>query len=88
MRTSLNEIQYIEKHLLGEVSHENALLMEAKMSLNPALANNVAAQKEAYTLVRKYGRKKLREEIGLVEKKLFKTSEFRTFRQLIFGLFK
>lgn len=87
MRTSLNEIRHIEEHLLGQVFDGDALLMEVKMSLSPVLTNNVAAQKEAYNLVRKYGRKKLREEIELVEKKLFRAPEFRTFRQRIFSLF-
>ena len=88
MRTSLNEIQYIEKHLLGQVPDEEALLLEVKMSLSSDLSQKVAIQEEAYSLIRRYGRKKLREEIAFVEKKLFRAPEFRSFRQRIFSLFK
>ncbi|GAB5525905.1 MAG: hypothetical protein Roseis2KO_37770 [Roseivirga sp.] len=87
MRTSLNEIQQIERHLLGQTSNEESLLMEAKMSLNPDLAEKVIIQQESYALIREYGRKKLRAEIGQVERKLFESPGFKSFRQRIFDLF-
>ncbi len=88
MRTSLNEIEQIEQHLLGQASNEESLLMEAKISLNPDLAQKVSMQQESYALVREYGRKKLRAEIGQVERKLFEYPGFKSFRQRIFDLFR
>lgn len=88
MRTSLNEIQLIEQHLQGELSVEETLLMQAKMALDPNLEKKVALQAETYTLVRAYGRKKLRAEIEQVEKKLFESSEHLSFRQRVLNLFK
>lgn len=87
MRTSLNEIQQIERHLHGQASQEESLLMEAKMSLNPDLARKVSLQQESYALVREYGRKKLKAEIGQVERKLFESPGYKSFRQRIFDLF-
>lgn len=87
MRTSLNEIQHIEQHLLGQLSNEESLLMEAKMSLSPDLTQMVALQEETYAVVREYGRKKLRAEIVLVEKKLFTSPGHLSFKQRIMKLF-
>ena len=88
MRTSLNEIRTIEQSLLEQASVEDSLLMEAKMNLNPELAEKIAFQKEAYALVKAYGRRKLRAEIERVEKTLFKEPMHRSFRQKILNLFK
>lgn len=87
MRTSLNEIHHIEQHLLGQLPNEESLLMEAKMSLNPDLAQKVALQEETYALVKQYGRKKLRAEIVQVEKRLFTSPGYLSFRQRIMNLF-
>ncbi len=88
MRTSLNEIQHIEKHLLGDLPKEESLLLQAKMALDPDLNEKVTLQAETYAMVRAYGRKKLRTEIDRVEKKLFETSKYAGFRHRILSLFR
>lgn len=87
MRTSLNEIEHIEKHLLGELPGEESLLVEVKMSLNESLAEKVASQEVAYALVKQYGRRRVRQQIANVERKLFETSGYMSFRQRVFKFF-
>ncbi|MCE7993979.1 MAG: hypothetical protein HEP71_18465 [Roseivirga sp.] len=87
MRTSLNEIEHIERHLSDRLPGEESLLMEARMCLDMELAQKVSLQEETYALVRQYGRKKLKAEIMLVEKKLFTSPGYAGFKQRILSLF-
>jgi len=84
----LNEIEQIEKHLLGGLSSEDKLLSQAELLLNPQKEENVYWQQKTYTLVRAYGRKQLKQEIEAVHQKLFTKPAHQRFRQKILALFR
>jgi hypothetical protein len=87
MRTSLNEIKLIDDHIFNQGTHEDALLFDAMLILNPGLSNQIMWQKKAHAMVQQYGRKKLKVEIEAVHRKLFNEPAHKTFRQKILGLF-
>jgi len=87
MRTSLNEIKLIDGHLFNEGTHEDALLFDAMLIINPGLSNQIMWQKKTHAVVQQYGRKKLRAEIEEVHRQLFCEATHRSFRQKILSLF-
>ena len=87
MRTSLNEIALIDKHIFDNGTHEDAILFEAMLILDTNLPGQVMWQKKAHVLVLQYGRKKLKGEIASVHNQLFAQPEYQSFRQRIFSLF-
>jgi hypothetical protein len=87
MRTSLNEIKLIDNHIFNQGTHEDALVFDAMLILNPGLSNQIMWQKKAHAIVRQYARKKLKAEIEEVHRQLFSETTHQTFRQKILGLF-
>jgi hypothetical protein len=87
MRTSLSEIELIDKHLLKLDSAPDRLLFDALLILNPEMNNKVFLQKKTHALVQQYGRKQLKAEIENVHRQLFGKVEHQTFRQKILSLF-
>ena len=87
MRTSLNEIKLIDDHIFNTGTHEDVLLFDAMLILNPGLTNRVMWQKKTHAIVQQYGRKKLKAEIDSVHRRLFSQPEHRSFRERILGLF-
>lgn len=87
MRTSLNEIKQIEDHLFNQVDPGEAVLLEARLILNPQFADNVKWQQQTYHLVKQYGRKKLKAELDAVHQQLFTQAVHRSFAQKIRALF-
>jgi hypothetical protein len=87
MRTSLNEIQTIEKHLQGQLSGGNEALFQANLLLNPVLPQQVRVQVQSYRLIQAYGRKQLSAEIRQVQEQLFTAPEHKTFLQRILTFF-
>jgi hypothetical protein len=88
MRTSLNEIEQIEDHLLQKLNGEEELLFQANLLLNKSFADDFHWQKKSYQLIHTYGRLQLRQEIEKVHQKLFSKPDYRTFRQKIIALFR
>ena len=88
MRTSLIEIEKIEAYLQGEMSPEDALLLEANMTLDEDLAEKISLQKQVYQLVKTYGRRSIRKEIATVQNKLFTLPEHADFRNTVLNLFR
>ena len=87
MRTSLNEIELIDKLLLKLDSPPDRLLFDALLILNPEMKQNVLFQKNTHTMVQQYGRKQIKAEIENVHRQLFGKAEHQTFRQKIMSLF-
>lgn len=87
MKTSWIEIQQIETHLLRP-DHEEALVFEARLILEPALQEKLLWQQKTYALVHEYGRRKLRTEIETVHQKLFREPAHESFRKKILQIFK
>ena len=88
MRTSLIKLQEIEEFVLQSADVTDRLVFEARMIVDPALAHEVTRQKETYTLIQQYGRRKLKAELEAVHQTLFTQPIHRRFRQKILSLFK
>jgi len=87
MRTSLNEIKLIDDHIFNQGTHEDALLFDVMLILDPGLSNQIMWQKKAHAIVQQYGRKKLKAEIEMVHQRLFTEPVNQTFREKILSLF-
>ncbi|HEX5168462.1 MAG TPA: hypothetical protein VFW11_04770 [Cyclobacteriaceae bacterium] len=88
MRTSLNEIEQVEKYLFKKMNIDESLLFEARMLIHPMLRLNVSAQKKVYSLIKLYHRKKIKEEIEVIHQKLFTDPSKKEFQRSIHQLFK
>ena len=88
MRTSLTETEQIEAHLLLQTSPGDALVFEAKLLLDDELADKLYWQKSTYNMVKRYGRKQLRQEIESVHHTLFNTSKHKSFSEKIRQIFR
>ena len=87
MPTSLIETREIEAYLAGTQLPEESVLFEAKLILQPALADKVMWQERTLKLLQLYNHKKLKAEISEVEKMLFNDSSWSGFRKKILRLF-
>jgi hypothetical protein len=87
MRTSLNEIQQAGKFLSGEMKPEESLLFRARLLVNPGLRLNVRLLKTTYSLIRYYGRKKLKSEFSAMHNELFSDRSRTQYQQEIHKLF-
>lgn len=87
MRTSLNELKQTEDFLLDTMRPEETVVFHAKMLIDPAMQRNVRIQQKVYSVVRQYGRKKLRAEIEQVHNILFQQPRHHSFREKIYQLF-
>lgn len=88
MRTSLNNIRQAEAYIKGRLAPQESLLFEARLLTDPLLRLNLRMQQKAYTLIRMFHRKKLKEEVAGVHEQLFNDPEQAAFRQQIKQLFK
>jgi hypothetical protein len=87
MRTSLLETEQIESHLMRSAEPGDALVFEARLSLEPELRDKALWQQKTYNIVRRYGREQLRGEIEAVHRQLFNDGAHKGFRQKIMRLF-
>jgi hypothetical protein len=88
MRTSLNDIQKLEKYLDGKLEPLDALLLEAHLLTNPLLRMNLVFQQKVHSLLDLYHRRKLKEEVEAVRRDLFNDPAKAVFQQTIYEIFK
>ena len=88
MPTSWNDTAQIEKYLSKKCNNGDALLFEARLILQPDLADKLEWQQKTYTLIKNYSRTHLKQEIELVQQQLFTQIEHTSFSQKIKALFK
>ena len=88
MPTSWNDTIQIEKYLGKSRSNGDALVFEARLILDPDLADKMHWQQKTYALIKNYGRQQLKQEIELVHQQLFTQKEHQSFGQKIKALFK
>ena len=88
MPTSWNDTSEIEKYLGKHRSNGDALLFEARLILEPGLADKLEWQQKTYTVIKNYSRIHLKQEIELVHEQLFTQIEHTSFSQKIKALFK
>lgn len=87
MRTSLNNIRETEEYLFDILTPVERLIFNARMLVNPLLRRDTHFQQKAYRVIRHYGRKKLREEIGAVETRMFNDGDARSLQSQISKIF-
>ena len=88
MKISWHDTRHIERYLNDELSKEEKILFEAQLVLDPHLKLNVGLLKQIHSLIKLYGRKKMKAEIGKIHHKLFQNPEHVIFQQRIQQLFK
>lgn len=88
MATSRNDLIKTEKYLAGQLPTEDRLLFDAQLLIDPVLKLNTLVQKRIYSLVRLYGRKRLKDEIVSVQTRIFNDPEKTDFQNRIHSIFK
>lgn len=87
MRTSLNEIKYIEGYLNDQFSVDERATFETRLQKDYHFRVNVSLQKKIYSLVTFYRKRKLRREAEQVHERLFNAAEKKAFRKTILQFF-
>lgn len=87
MMTSWNETERIEAHIFGLTDTGSALVFEARLLLEPELADRLLWQQKTYAIVQDYGRTQLKKEIEQVHHQLFTQPRHISFSQKIRLLF-
>ena len=87
MKISWNDTRRIQRYLDNELSGEEKILFEAQLVLDPHFKLHVRLQKQIHSLIRLYGRRKMKAEIGKIHHKLFQNPEHVIFQQRIQQLF-
>lgn len=87
MKTSLTELDQIEKYLLKKGDIRERLVTEARILSSPEVKEKAHWQSATYDLVHLYGRRKLLEEIKAIEHQLFHDTKYRSFRDRIRSIF-
>ena len=88
MRISLTELEKIEKWLFRKGDVSDRLVTEAQLLSSPELQDKMRWQLRSYSLIRRYGREKLRREIKEVENELFHSQRHSSFKRKIEAIFK
>ena len=88
MKISWNDTRRIQRYLDNELSEEEKILFEAQLVLDPHFKLNVRLQKQIHSLIKLYGRRKMKAEIGKIHHQLFHNPEHIIFQQRIQQLFK
>lgn len=88
MKTSWNDTWRIERYLNNELSEEEKILFEAQLLIDRHFKLNVRLLRRIHFLIKLYGRKKMKGEIGRIHNKLFESPEHVIFQQRIQQLFK
>ena len=76
MKISWNDTRHIERYLDNELSEEEKILFEAQLVLDPHFKLHVRLQKQIHALIKLYGRRKMKAEIGKIHHKLFSKKYF------------
>lgn len=87
MKTSWNETRQIDEHIAGAMHTGDALVFEARLLLDTELNDKVLWQRKTHTIIKKFGRKQLKNEIEAIHQKLFTSPEHHSFSQKIRRLF-
>lgn len=87
MKTLLNNAHTIEQYLEGKLSPVNRLLFAARLKVNPGLRSDLEFQKKTYFLVKVYHRKKLREELESLNRRLMSDPSKYNFQKRVREIF-
>ena len=87
MRTSLNEIQLIERHIHAQVSAEESHSFSLRLAGDKVLRFNFLMQQRVYQLLRQYHRRRLKEHADVVHRRLLDDPAHQHFQKSISNLF-
>lgn len=87
MRTSLNQIKEADNFIEGVLPADDSLVMQARMLVDEDWRHNVAIQQETISLVRAFGRKKLKARLEATHEKLLGTHAESAFKLKISKIF-
>lgn len=76
MRSELDEVCLIDYWLLGRLTEAEARSFEARLLLDDALAEKVAAQRTAHRMLRQYGRRRERSRLEAIYRQLLGEADF------------
>ncbi|WP_342645994.1 hypothetical protein [Mucilaginibacter sp. CSA2-8R] len=88
MKTSASETRLIDNYIQKQLPPAEQLVFEVRLLLCPELSDTVIRQQQVHQLVKLRGRKQLKEQIKMVEQKIFSEPLHHTFRDRIYRLFK
>ena len=88
MKTSWNDIKIAEDYVEGRMDRNTRISFESHLALNPLLSTDLRFLKKTYQLVKMYHRKKMKEELDALHKRIFSDPNKIAFRQNIFQIFK
>ncbi|HPH20459.1 MAG TPA: hypothetical protein PLE32_16840 [Haliscomenobacter sp.] len=88
MKTSWTDTILIEKYLHGGLDPLARQVFKARMLQSPRLRLRMYFQKKAYTLVKLYHRKKLKEEMEILHQQLVSDPAKSGFQQSILRIFQ
>jgi len=77
MRTELLHIAQIDRYLFNRMPAEEREAFRIRLLIEPDLFEAVERQREAYRLVRAYGRRRLRAELQTINRQLMARPSFR-----------
>lgn len=77
----------IEQYLLGQLSGEERLVVEARLLIEPAFRETYAYQQTTLALVSAYGRQCLERDIEAAHRRVFSERRYRSFRATIQSIF-
>jgi hypothetical protein len=87
MRTSLNDLKHNEDFLHGSLAPEDAVLVRAKLLIDPVFRMNMALQRKIYALIYGAGRQHVKSEVKAAERKIFQDPYKADYRRKIDQLF-
>lgn len=88
MKTSWTKTRAIDRFVNGRSLQPEKLLHEARLLAEPEYAAQLFWQTKTYTLIEKYSRKQLRNELDQIFSRLMNDKKDHTFRRRILKFFR
>ncbi|MBS1689689.1 MAG: hypothetical protein JSS96_13255 [Bacteroidetes bacterium] len=84
MRSTLLEVQEIDRYLLGEMSAEEKAVFQARMLIAPVLNTKVRHQRIVHKIVKWFGREEQRKKLETLYTSLLRDDKFKQEIEIIF----
>lgn len=77
MRTSLLELEQMDRYLLQQLDASEQMLFEAKLILDPELHGNLRVHRKVHALIRWFARSQQKERLQRLHEQLMHDTKFR-----------
>ncbi len=81
MRASLNETKLIDDYILARMEPSDALVVQARMTIDPGFCAKIEMQRKVHFLVRLHGRQQLKSALAGIHDSLFGDGEKDIFQK-------